>query len=370
VRLGIVGLGSVGALAAWLAARSGHEVVGFEAGALVHRNGGYAGESRLFRTAYHEGARYVPLLTRARELWVQLAAAADREILLETGTLTIAPEGSATLAGVFASIESFALPHRVLDARQLVQDYPAHRVMPDDVGVLDVLGGALRPEVAVWAALELARAEGARVHSHRPVVAIEHTSKGVRLVDRAGDGTLVDNVIVAAGAWTGDLLPELSRHLEIRPLVLTWYLPARPELYRPSRFPAFIRDRGETHVFGAPTLDGWSVKVSATDIWDAVPHPSATPAGVTEERIAAFSAQVVELLPGLHPEPARVSIHRDAYTAARTPIVDLVRPGVVAVAGLSGHGFKLAPVFAELAIGMSRGTHDPAGAGFALPSTT
>ena len=63
----VIGLGSVGSMAMWqLCTDTDLKVVGIEQWGVGHAYGSYAGESRVFRAAYHEGWRYVPLLLRSR----------------------------------------------------------------------------------------------------------------------------------------------------------------------------------------------------------------------------------------------------------------------------------------------------------------
>ena len=80
----VVGLGAMGSMATWQLAQAGADVVGFEQYGLAHDRGAIGGESRLFRMAYHEGAEYVPLLRRARELWGELAEATGRPLFAPT----------------------------------------------------------------------------------------------------------------------------------------------------------------------------------------------------------------------------------------------------------------------------------------------
>ena len=54
------------------------EVIGFEQFGVGHGYRAFTGESRLFRTAYHEGGKYVPLLLRSRELWQDLGRETGR----------------------------------------------------------------------------------------------------------------------------------------------------------------------------------------------------------------------------------------------------------------------------------------------------
>jgi sarcosine oxidase len=58
----------------------------------------------------------------------------------------------------------------------------------------------------------------------------------------------------------------------------------------------------------------------------------------------------------LHPEPAHYSVRREGFTEGKVPIIDRSPSGrLITVTGLSGHGFKFAPVFGELAAELTMG---------------
>lgn len=76
----MVGLGAMGAQALWRLAQRGVDVVGIEAFEPGHNHGSSHGESRVIRTAYLEGAAYVPLAQ---------AALADLADLAESSTTTL-----------------------------------------------------------------------------------------------------------------------------------------------------------------------------------------------------------------------------------------------------------------------------------------
>ncbi len=364
VDVAVIGLGTVGSMALWqLAGMPGIRAVGIEQFGIGHAHGSYAGESRLFRTASKEGRRYVPLLRRAREMWQELEAESGRRIYLEVGALSVGPEGQPEMVSTLAAIEEFGLEHRVLDRAQLELEYPQFAYRKDDFGILDLHGGGLRPEAAVVTAVERARARGADVLDNTTVLDIRQDADGVtvhttRGVLRAGA------VIVAGGSWTTRLRPMLAPLLAVTPILLTWFMPRDHAAFVPERFPVFMRDMPEAHLFGAPSLDGYSVKITPTprtmtSIADVADLP-----GVTREELILLGQQAVESFPALTPEPVRWSMHHDAFTPDRVPIIDRDPSGrIVTVAGLSGHGFKFAPVFgrtaAELAVHGASDLHDP-----------
>ncbi len=354
--LAIVGLGSVGAMAAWHATRRpGLRVVGFDRFPSGHGRGASAGESRLFRTAYHEAPDYVPLLLQARRRWLELERSAGRELFIPTGTLSIGLRDGASLSNVLASVREHDLPHRVLDATELAAVYPQHATGPDDIGVLDELGGALRPESAVAAALGIARDDGLEIRARSRVTRLVEGSDAVDVY--TDDGTVVraGRVIVSVGPWTAELLPQLSLQLVIKPLVLTWFQADDIRRYIPEVFPVFIRDTADFHIFGAPSLDGYSVKVSVNDRWGTVPTADDVPRWLDDETLAFIGSKVRELLPGLSIEPVRHSVHMDAYSSDRRALLGPLSGSerITVVAGLSGHGFKLSPVFGELAVALA-----------------
>lgn len=354
----VVGLGSMGSMALWQLARRGHSAVGIEQYGRVHAAGAYPGESRLFRVAAKEGALYTPALLRARELWLELAAASGRDVLLPVGALHIAPRNHPDLAATMASIADYALPHELLDAAALRERYPQFHVEDDDLGVLDVLGGAMRPEAAVLAAQEQALSHGARILSDTAVTAIEPAGSGV-IVHTADGEVRARRAIVTAGPWTTRLLPELGEFLSVASYTLTWLMPRHPERFAPDRFPGFMRDLfvpgvGDVHAFGVPSLDGFSIKMCPHVILPEVADIDERFTQLTPDQLRWIGELAGRMIPDLVPEPVRWSIHPDSQSATKAPVIDTIADGRITVAaGMSGNGFKFAPLYglavAELA---------------------
>ena len=346
----VIGAGAVGSMALWqLSKREGLDVVGIEQYGRVHSHGSYAGESRVFRTAVHEGGTYVPLIQRSRELWRELEAESGRDVYYEVGCLSIAPEGFPDLVTAMGTVREFDVPHRLLGTEDLRREFPQHRVQDGDVGLFDEHGGGLRPEVAVMSALDLAEANGARLFFNTPVIDVEERPNGV--VVRTTQGAwLAEHVVIAAGSWSTRLRPELNELLRLQVLGLTWFMPRDPAAFAPDRFPAFLRDAGEVHFFGAPSFDGYAFKACTNPDWPVYRDAAEVPESHTREQLIRIGQRAAELFEGINPEPVRQSVHHCAYTPDRLPVVDCGDSGrIVTVTGLSGHGFKFAPKLGEFA---------------------
>lgn len=365
----IVGVGSMGSMAAWQLAARGAKVIGFEQFAPGHDRSAHGGESRIFRTAYLEGPDYVPLLQEAQRLWRQLEQETGQQLLTLNGGLMIAPRATAFLRNVTACIERFDLPHELLEPEEATRRYPQHRFGADGeehVVMLDQQAGYLRPELAVIAAARRAEELGAELHRDVRVEAIEETSHGMHI--RASDGRTYEasQVIVTAGPWSARLLADLPVQLEVRRLLLTWFVPRTPELsslFTPERFPIFIREDGAEAFWGIPMIDGFSVKVSAHRAFGRVADPDALYRSTSAEEVAGIRAAVARCLPDLVPDPVRIGVYQDAFAPDDHFIVGRHpnHPKVIVLCGFSGHGFKMASAMGRVAsdLALDGGTELP-----------
>lgn len=362
----VVGLGAMGSMSLWQLARRGASVTGLEQFGIPHDRGGYAGESRIFRAAYLEGPEYVPWLMRAREAWIELERESGERLFYQTGFLSMGSPHGELITGTLASAQQHGLPHDVLDAGQCRRRFPQHELGRGEVAVLDKLGGVLRPERAVAAAVQRAVEMGAKVHSYTPVrdLAVRR-DKAVVVTDHSSHS--YDHVIVCAGAWTGGLPTPAAVAIQPMTLYLCWFFSRDTKLFFPDLFPAFIRKSPGMEdlrlgIAGFPSLDRLTVKVGeSVGGSDPVDDPDHLPRTMPAERIRSLSEIVRAFLPLLHPDPVRTGTYVDGFSPDGRPIV-IHSPRITVLAGFSGHGFKLAPAFASLAAGLAVGDQPPADA--------
>src|SRR6266540_2584230 len=260
----VVGLGAMGSHALWRLAERGVRAIGVEQFTPGHDRGSSHGESRIIRTAYSEGAGYVPLVLHAWRLWDELEAQSGHRLLERCGGLMLGTPSSPMVRGALESASEHRLRHELLSSSELRERFPQHRVDDDTVGFYEAGAGVVRPERGVVEAVRAAR---------------------------------------AAGAWVPRLVPALDARLRVVRRVQAWFEAASPEAFSPRRFPIFVRNdpSGDGAWYGCPSLDGATVKVALHE-WprvDELVDPVEGPRPPDRADAAPLTAIVRATLPGL-----------------------------------------------------------------------
>ena len=167
----VCGLGATGSAALYQLAGRGVRVLGVEQLRPGHDRGSSHGETRIIRLGYFEHPSYVPLVRSAYAGWRAIEAAAGRQLLHATGIVEIGPPDGMLVAGTLASSRLHGLPHEFLAAAEVMRRFPAFRVPPEYVGVVQPDGGFLQTEPAVEAMVGLAQVSGAEVRLGETITA-------------------------------------------------------------------------------------------------------------------------------------------------------------------------------------------------------
>ncbi len=343
----VVGLGAMGSAAAYCLARRGHHVLGLDAYPERHTFGASHGRSRIIREAYFEAPEYVPLVHRAYQLWRN--------------------------SGI-GGREAAPLDHRGHHHRR-TREWPrcrrtrefsspwssirtAHRggcsravpwLMPTDdlVGVVEPNAGILDPEACVTAFLAGAARAGAELNREEPVISWARDGEGVQ-VCTSRETYRAQHVVIAAGAWTGQLLPELALPLVVFRVVNVHFQATNAELYQSDRCPVHLWSVPEGQYYGFPVLPGQGMKFGRHDVYE-VCTPETMRREVSETEIEAHRTVVQKYLPGA----AGPTLWALTCTYTLTPDENFIvdrhpeHPTVAIGCGFSGHGFKFAPVIGE-----------------------
>ena len=344
----IAGLGAMGSAAAFHLARRGCTVLGLDRFTPPHEFGSSHGKSRIIREAYFEHPLYVPLVQRAYECWAEIEALSGRALFTRTGGLLIGPTGGTVVAGARRSALTHHLAFEELSPVALRQRVSPFRPDDDAVAIWEPRAGILAPEAAIDAHLSLARAHGAELRFDEPVVSWAPEGEGVEVRTRNGTER-AGRLVIAAGPWAGELLPELALPLTVERNAVYWFSPARmASSFAPARFPVFIHEFAPGHAwYGFPDV-GDGVKV-ALHHQGEVTTAEAVRRTVSPEEIAAVRALLERYLPDANGDLLATSVC--LYTNAPDEHFILgAHPSHAAVliaSPCSGHGFKFSSAIGE-----------------------
>ena len=345
MRVAVVGLGAWGSSTAWRLAASGADVVGFDAHAIGQDRGSSHGATRLYRRLCVEHAGLVPLAERSAALWRELERASGEQLLTVTGGVSVGPVDSALVRDSLSVAAEAGVAAEVLDADAIRARWPMLRVADGAVGVVDPAAGILAAEPSVLAAAAAARRAGATLHEHVRVD-VADAADGVVRVD--GREERFDQVVVTAGAWTGELVPGLGV-TPTRTLV-TWFAPRAGEEQRHSAeaLGVVVAAVGDAWMWGHGALPGGLVKLGPADDPAFVPiDPDALPGSSDPRDGALVSRLAAAALPGVDPTPTGVRPCMYGRTSDHQFVVGRMGDRLSVAGGCNGHGFKHAAAIGE-----------------------
>jgi glycine oxidase len=354
----IVGGGIVGLAVAWRAREHGMSVALLE-GDKLGRAASHVAAGMLAPVSEVEfgsaGRRSLALGLRAASAWpafaAELAGATDRQVSLRTsGTLLLARDDD----------EAREL-QRQLELRRSLQ-LRVSRLLPSEArerepALAPTLRAALEcpedhsvdPRQVLPALGRACERAGVVVREHAPVEGLELDRTGKRVTgvrSGAGERIVAEDVVVAAGAWSGELLTGLvGGHIPVRPVkgqIMRLRDPAGPGLLtRAVRYEGgYLLPRGDgRYVLGATVEErGFELTPTAGGVYELLRDARELVPGVTELELEEVS---VGLRPG-SPDNAPL-IGRGALE------------GLILATGHHRNGILLAPLTAELTLGLLDG---------------
>ncbi|MEV7662025.1 FAD-dependent oxidoreductase [Paenarthrobacter sp. NPDC089316] len=368
-RLAVIGLGSVGSMALWQASRLTGAVSGFEAHSPAHGRSATGGDTRLFRMIYLGTPDLYPILERSHDLWAELEADTGQDILTRCGGLSIGTAGGSYISRLLHTAQLNGAAHEILSREDLVERYPQHKLRADDIAVYDPHAGVLRTDRAVTAAVGAAEANGAAVYINTPIDSITETHDGV--VITSGDKSWTfENIIVASGGWSRRFMPDnLRAHTETRRVFLSWFVARDASRFSPEKFPVFSRMYEDSAIYGAPAVDGVTVKATLDGRGKAAADPDAFPRDLSETEIAETLKTVSDFIPDLIPTIVRSDAFPDLYTKDRNPLLGRLGESsrIYFATGFSGGGFKNATGYGYIAAHEALGYKPIGGLDFVRP---
>lgn len=353
----IVGTGSVGSAAGYYAANYGQSVLELDIETPPHELGSHHGQSRIIRHAYGEGAKYVPLVLKAQHLFEELQKSTELDLFHQTGVLNVGPRKAEFITNVLKSAHDFNLPIEELDNQKIEQKFSDWHFDNDYIGVLEKNSGYLKSENIIHEYIRLAKENSVKQEFASKVQSIKQVDDVVEI--KTADQTFVaKSVIVTAGTWVKELLPDLP----VQPVrkVFTWFKAEDEHLNEANGFPCFaVETKKQETYYGFPATDGL-IKIGH--------HDGGQEINQRQQRgyfgdYASDQKEVQELLQE-HLKHVGAIDHGGSCTYDLSPdedfIIDYVpnQPKIQFVTGLSGHGFKFSSVLGQIVARRSVGLPD------------
>ncbi len=342
----IVGGGVMGVATGAALAGRGADVTVLERYTLAHDWASSHGLSRAIRHEYGPEALYTAMVARSLVLWDELARETGRRLYTETGVLTLGqPDDGHTLPG-FEVMGAVGLPVERLSAAECAARFPQFR--PDEYGAItwNPTGGMLAASECVLALADRLRARGGVVREGARVRRVEPSGDGGRVLLEDGATLEADRVIVTAGPWIHDVLPDLALPVQPTRSQMLYLAGLSPDSFAVGRFPVFLVGMS---YYGFPLHGpnwfkvGWHGRGSLAD--PNAPYP---PDRAQVADVRAFLRRVIPAAA----EGATALVDRCMYDM--TPDEDFILdqhpagPGVLIGSGFSGHGFKFGVLIGEL----------------------
>ena len=364
----------MGSAVAYHATQLGLSVIGIDQHNPPHDLGSTKAETRITRLAVGEGPQYLPFVKRSHEIWRDLEAATDVELLHESGGIIITeqvPVPGQRWEDFVVETERIAqegdIPFDVLTPDAVRATHPWIKV-PDlrNVGY-EPTAGLVMAERAVEVQLKLASELGATIRTNEAVTAIEPLADSATVTTTEGSFT-ADHVVLATGPWFAELAaPSHAEQVTVTRQVVYWFEVDDLADFATEAIPfvMWIAQRDEDYVglFPIPPGGTPAVKILGEQFLETT-DPTTVDRSVSQDEIDHFyDTHVAPKFSGVTRNCIRTAVCLYTNTADDHFLVDRDPRSdrITVMSPCSGHGFKHSTALGEAVaqqIATGTSTHD------------
>lgn len=352
----VVGAGIFGITAALELKARGHDVVVIDRGPLPHPEAASTDINKAVRVEYGADELYMELGEAAIRGWHEWNQEFGENLYHEVGMmwLTQAPmqPGEYEYESLQLLLKRGHRPIR-LDQAEIGRRFPAVNTACYVDGFYNPNEGYAESGCVVKFLIEKAQRIGIPIVDGEQVVELLSQNghvTGVRC--QSGQEYHAPTVLIAAGAWSAVLLPQLWELIVTTGQPVFHFEASNPELFSPPHFAVFAANLMRTGWYGFPLHPHEKVVKVGNHTLSRPRHPSNEDKIVTEAEIASAREFLAAALPALVDAPlvyTRICMYNNTFDEnfLITPVPFL--EGLFLSTGGSGHGFKFGPVLGGLA---------------------
>jgi sarcosine oxidase len=352
----VVGAGIAGLSTAWALTKRGHNVTLVEQGPIPNPLSASGDQHRLMRRAYGAADGYSRLITEALAAWDELWVDLGRSFYANRGVIAINQFTNDGGTSFSTSMDRGGYRYDSLSPAEAAERWPYLDPSTFRAAYYSADGGALLCQMIGAGIGTWLRANGAILRDNSSVIALDEMAGRVTL--STGEVLTADQVVIAAGAWTLKLIPDLADTLTICRQAAV-YLDPPPHLQTAwAESPAIQNVGGIIAGYILPPIEGTGLKFACGVNKRLAHDPNANriPVPGEGERLRdLFSAPIGDV--GAY-KVNRVVTCAYTFTEDHT-FFSRVRGRTITVSACSGHGYKFgASVGRRVAQAVEDGDHE------------
>ena len=347
----IIGAGVFGVCTALELAKRDYKVTLLESGEIPNPKAASTDISKVVRVEYGADREYFKMAAASIAQWHNWNEVLEEEVYHEVGFLMLSSTDISTGQDTYEAHSLQMLMSEGYDVEQLkrgeiLKRFPSIARGLYESAVYNPQGGFVRSARAIELLCRYAERAGVRILENTGVsqLIIENdVVKGVESIH--GQAYFADQVVVAAGAHTPYLVPDLQPFFTITGHPIFWLQPDGYEAFGSERLPVFMADIAKTGYYGFPYNEEEGVVKISKHATGTTQHPDGERL-VTEAEVADMRAFVDSTFPTLRDAPLKYTrrcLYTDTldghYWIDRHPTTK----GLTVSTGGSGHGMKMGP---------------------------
>jgi len=362
----VVGAGIYGITTALELKARGYQVAVLDPGPLPHPQAASTDISKVVRMEYGTDETYMEMVEQAYQGWLQWNEELGETLFHNVGVLMVSrtpmSPGGYEYESYHLLRKRWHAPERLTDDA-ISQRFPAWRPGAYVDGFYHSQGGFVESGRVVEALVRLAIEKGVMLYPDQTVEALIQEGSQIKGAHtRDGSTFLAEHVVVASGAWTVLIVPDLASILRITGHPVFHLKPVNPALFAPPDFVVFTADIARTGWYGFPLHPHENVVKLGHHGTGQVLNPREDKRQVSLSEVESLRAFLLTTFPALYDAPlvyTRCCLYVDTpdgdFWIDRHPQLK----GLTVASGDNGHGFKFAPILGGLIADAVEGKPNP-----------